>query len=187
MSSPALQVRSRAPRLADLTVARARLHIVPRVRSNAPTMPFLMLVTLVLVGGVVSLLLFNTSMQQASFAATELETQAATLTAREQTLQMELEDLRNPQRVAEQAQRLGMVLPTSSAFLDLSDGTVVEAGTATGPVAPLRLEARPPRKPAELNPPPVIVRAAAGRARDTAAASQARERHRDRNGESRRG
>jgi hypothetical protein len=182
MSSPALQVRSRSPRLADLTVARARLQLVPRVRTNAPTMPFLMLVTLVLVGGVVSLLLFNTSMQQASFAATELEAQAATLTAREQTLQMELEDLRNPQRVAEQAQRLGMVLPTTSAFLDLRDGSVIDAGTVAGKVAPLRLEARPPRKPAELTPPPVIVRA-----RDTAATSPARERDRDRNGDSRRG
>ena len=71
------------------------------------------------------LLLFNTSMQQASFAASSLEEQARTLTARQQTLRMELDDLRDPQRVAEQAQQMGMVPAVSPAFLHLSDGKVV--------------------------------------------------------------
>ena len=62
-----------------------------------------------LLGGVVGLLLFNTSMQQVSFAATALEDQATTLTAQQQALQMELDRLRDPQRVAGAATRLGMV------------------------------------------------------------------------------
>jgi cell division protein FtsB len=181
MSSPALQVRTRVPRFGDLAVARARLHVVPRGRTTAPTMPFVMLVTLVLVGGVVSLLLFNTSMQQASFAASALEEQATTLTAREQTLQMELEDLRNPQRVAEQAQQMGMVLPAASGFLNLSDGSVVDGGAA--PMQTLRLQARPPRKPAVIDPAPIrVTRSAAARSRDTGATSPATGERRDRNG-----
>ena len=44
-------------------------------------------VVMLLVGGIVGLLLFNTSMQQASFAATSLESEATPLAAREQTLQ----------------------------------------------------------------------------------------------------
>ena len=102
MNSSAL--RSRTPvrigrGLAEAAVERARLTVVPRRRrTRAARMPFVMLVSLVLLGGVIGLLLFNTSMQQASFAATALEEQANTLTAREQTLQMELEVLRNPQR-----------------------------------------------------------------------------------------
>ena len=63
------------------------------------------LVSLVLVGGIVGLLLFNTSMQQASFAATSLESEATHLAARQQTLQMELDELRNPQRVAARPSR----------------------------------------------------------------------------------
>ena len=63
------------------------------------------------VGGVVGLLLFNTSMQQASFAATDLQQQADTLEARQQGLQMELSRLRDPQTIALKAQRMGMVLP----------------------------------------------------------------------------
>ena len=96
MSSPAVQpvrpgCRPACPRLAEAAVDRARLTVVPRVRARAPRVPFVTLVSLVLLGGVVGLLMFNTSMQQASFAATALEDQAATLTAREQTLRMELE------------------------------------------------------------------------------------------------
>ena len=75
------------------------------------------LVSFVLLAGVVGLLMFNTSMQQASFAATTLEQQAATLDAREQTLQMELDVLRDPQRVALKAQRMGMVSRRRPAFL----------------------------------------------------------------------
>ena len=87
-------------------------------------MPFVTLVSLLLLGGVVGLLLFNTSMQQASFAATALEEQATTLSAREQTLQMELERLRDPQRVAEAAQRHGHGPRWHPAFLDLGTGKV---------------------------------------------------------------
>ena len=61
------------------------------MRTRAPRVPFVTLVSLVLVAGIVGLLLFNTSMQQASFAASSLENQADALAAREQTLRMELD------------------------------------------------------------------------------------------------
>ena len=85
MSSTAPQLRSRLPRLAEAAVERARLTVVPRRRTRAPRVPFVTLVSTLLLGGVVGLLLFNTSMQQASFAATALEEQATNLSAREQT------------------------------------------------------------------------------------------------------
>ena len=66
------------PRIAEAAVERARLTVVP-ARRGAPAarVPFVMLVSLLLVGGVAGLLLFNTSMQQASFTATAMEDQAA--------------------------------------------------------------------------------------------------------------
>ena len=112
-----------------------------------------MLVSLVLLMGVIGLLLFNTSMQQASFATTSLEEQATTLSAREQTLQMELDVLRDPQNVAERAQEMGLVQPCGSATLSLGDGKVLGTPCAPGPGSGLRLQARPPAKPAILNPP----------------------------------
>jgi cell division protein FtsB len=152
----ALPLRRRLPRVAGPAVTRARLSVVPRRRTRTPQVPFVTLVSLVLVGGVVGLLLFNTSMQQASFAATSLEEQARVLTAREQTLRMELDDLRDPQRVAEAAQAMGMVPALRPAFLRLEDGKVVGAPTPATPADGLRIQARPPRKPAVLTPDPIV-------------------------------
>ncbi|QZY27964.1 hypothetical protein [Nocardioides coralli] len=158
MSSPAVQLRSRVPRIAEAAVERARLRVVPRRRTRAARVPFVALVTLVLLGGVVGLLLFNTSMQQAAFATTALEQQATTLTARQQTLEMELDVLRNPQRVAQQAQQLGMVPAGNPAYLVLESGTVLGEPTAATSAELLRLQAQPPPKPAVLDPDPVVRR-----------------------------
>lgn len=158
MSSQAVQLRSRLPRLAGAAVERARLTVVPRRRTRAARMPFVALVSLVLLGGVVGLLLFNTSMQQSSFAATALEQQASTLTAREQTLAMELQVLRDPQHVAEQAQQMGMVPAVSPAFLRLPDGKVLGEPRPAVPTDAVRIHPRPPVKPAVLSPQPIIER-----------------------------
>ncbi len=160
MSLSAARTRSRVPRIASAAVERARLSVVPRARTRAPRIPFVTLVSLVLVGGVVGLLLFNTSMQQASFAATSLEEQATSLAAREQTLRMELEDLRNPQRVATQAQDMGMVVPAAPTFLGL-DGTVRGESVPALPEDRLNLSPRAPIKPKILAPAPTIVKVTA--------------------------
>ncbi len=157
MSTPALQLRDRLPRLAEEAVEKARLTVVPRRRVRAARMPFVTLVSLVLLGGVVGLLCFNTQMQQASFAATSLETQADNLTAREQTLHQELQDLRSPQHLATLAQQAGMVVPQSSCTVRLAAGTT-EPGcaAATGDNTPPLL-ARPLKKPAVIDPKPFVV------------------------------
>ena len=162
MNSPALRTPVRIGRgIAEAAVERARLTVVPRRRTRAARMPFVMLVSLVLLGGVIGLLLFNTSMQQASFAATALEEQATTLTAREQTLQMELEVLRDPQRVAEHAQNLGMVPAANPVFLRLSDGKVLGERIPATPANRIRVRPLPPPKPRVLSPAPVIHRVVA--------------------------
>ena len=157
MSSPALQPRTRVTRIAQEAVDRARLTVVPRVRSRAPRVPFVTLVSLVLVGGIVGLLLFNTSMQQASFAASSLENEADTLAAREQTLRMELDELRDPQRVATQAQAMGMVIPSNPVFLDLESGRTIGVRTPTTRDNAINLLPPAPIKPANLAPAPTIV------------------------------
>jgi hypothetical protein len=157
MSNPALQPRTRVTRIAQEAVDKARLSVVPRVRSRAPRVPFVTLVSLVLVGGIVGLLLFNTSMQQASFAASSLETQADTLAAREQTLRMELDELRNPQRVATEAQQMGMVIPAAPVFLDLETGRTTGVRTPATRENALQLLPPAPVKPAVLAPAPTIV------------------------------
>jgi cell division protein FtsB len=153
MSSPALALRGRVPRLAGAALVRARLSVVPRRRRRRTNpVPFVLVVSMVAVGGIVGLLLFNTSMQQASFAATSLQRQADTLVAQQQTLEMQLDHLRDPQVIARRAQQMGMVLPTSPAVLDLATGKVLGVPTPATKLGRLRLVAPAPVKPAALEP-----------------------------------
>ncbi len=147
----------RLPRFAEHAVERARLTVVPRRRTAAPRVPFFILVAVVLLGGVVGLLLFNTSMQQASFRATALEAEAARLHAVEQSLLMELDQLRDPQKVATRARALGMVPMVSPAFLRLPDGEILGDPVPAKVEDAQRLEPLPARKPPSLHPTPVRV------------------------------
>jgi hypothetical protein len=173
MSALINQARNRVPRIAEAAVERARLTVVPRRRTRAARVPFVTLVSLLLVSGVAGLLLFNTSMQQASFTATAMAEQASLLDAREQSLQMELERLRDPQRVAVQARAIGMVPPSSPAFLRLSDGKVLGNPAPAVVEDGLRVAPLPTRKPANLRPEPLIVEPPAKSRDDHGAADQA--------------
>jgi hypothetical protein len=120
-------------------------------------MPFAVLVFGILAAGVVGLLVFNTHMQQQSFYATSLQRQADALVAEKQSLSMELERLRDPQRVAARAKRLGMVAPSVPAFIRLSDRTVVGDPVAATPEDAVAIRSAPPPKPAVLNPAPLVI------------------------------
>ena len=108
--------RSRVPRFAEAAVERARLTVVPPRRTlgrtQAARTPFAVLVIAMLAAGVVGLLMFNTSMQQTSFKATALQDRVNVLTAEEQSLDLELDKLRDPQHLAVAAKELGMVAPS---------------------------------------------------------------------------
>jgi hypothetical protein len=158
MSSLVSQARARAPRLAEAAVERARLTLVPVRSPRAPRAPFAVLVFAILGAGVVGLLMFNTHMQQASFYATRLQQKADDLTARQQALDMELERLRAPQRLAAAAKGLGMVAPGVPAFVNLTDGTVIGTPAPAIPDDAVRIDPLPAGLPAPLKPRPIIVR-----------------------------
>ncbi len=171
MSSTAAQVRARLPRIAEVAVRRARLTVVPRPRTRprAPRVPFVTLVSAILLGGVIGLLMFNTSMQQASFRAAALEQQAGDLTAQQEALQVELQSLRDPQRIATQAQRMDMVLPAGGPLvLDLATGEVLGDEGTMLPGFQLPSTVPGPKRPAALDPEPVIVHQRPDRAEDRA-------------------
>jgi cell division protein FtsB len=106
---------------------RARLTVVPRTRRRAPRLPFIALITTMLLGGVIGLLMFNTSMQQAAFVENRLQTQADNLAAREQALESDLQRLDDPQVIAAKARAHGMVIAGSPAILRVPAGKI--AGT----------------------------------------------------------
>jgi hypothetical protein len=144
---------------------------------RAPRAPFAVLVFVILGAGVVGLLMFNTHMQQASFYATRLQHRAEELTARQQSLEMELQRLRAPQRLAEAAKAQGMVAPGVPAFVRLSDGSVVGDPTPASPEDTVTINPRPPALPPALSPDPIVIRvpaqdAPAGQTGDTAVQGQ---------------
>lgn len=117
---------------------RARLTVVPRAgRTAAPRLPFIALITAILLAGVIGLLMFNTSMQQAAFVESRLQTQADNLAARQQALQSDIERLKDPQVIADKARRLGMVIAGSPAVLNVPAGTIAgEPQAANGDATP---------------------------------------------------
>jgi cell division protein FtsB len=154
--------RTRVPRFAEAAVERARLTVVPPRRSlgrtQAARTPFAVLVILMLAAGVVGLLMFNTNMQQASFKATALQDRVNVLTAREQSLNMELDELRDPQSLAVAARRLGMVAPSQPAFVRLSDGRVLGTPTPATPDGAVRINPLPAKLPDALKPKTIFVK-----------------------------
>ncbi|WP_299057678.1 hypothetical protein [uncultured Nocardioides sp.] len=157
MSSP-LRLPDPHPREArEPRRTRPPLRLAPRRRPRPPKVPFVVVVALVALGGVVGLLLFNTSMQQASFAASALERHAGTLAAREQKLQMELEGLRDPQRVARAARDAGMVVGRSTCFLSLADGATSGPCTPATAADGMPIEPQPQARPGVLDPAPTYV------------------------------
>ena len=128
MSSTAAAAVRSVRRIASWTdpaaLQRARLTVVPRTRRPAPRLPFVALITTILLGGVIGLLMFNTSMQQAAFVENRLQTQADNLAARQQALESDLQRLDDPQVIAAKAQAHGMVLPGAPAVLNIGTGKI---------------------------------------------------------------
>ena len=151
------QARSRVPRIAEAAVERARLSVVPRMAPRrAGRVPFVALVSVLLVAGVAGLLWFNTSMQQVSFTATALENRAQALQAQRQGLEMDVDALRDPQRVAVAAKHMGMVPPANPAFIRLADGKVLGDPVPASVGDSIRINPLPTRRPKNLSPKPVI-------------------------------
>jgi anti-sigma factor RsiW len=175
MSSTAPQIRrlqAVAPRIAQAALERARLTVVPRTRrSRAPRVPFVAFVSVILLAGVIGLLLFNTSMQQASFKATALENQATDLAAQQEALEMDVAALSQAERVNRLAQDMGMVVPSSAGILDLSTGKVTGEPVPASGADAIPLHMPGPKLPAELRRPDDVKVPAGG---DAAAGAKAK-------------
>lgn len=168
MTSSRTGARARVPRFAEAAVERARLTVVPPRRplgrTQAARTPFAVLVLAMLAGGVVGLLMFNTHMQQSSFEATALQRQVSVLTAQKQSLDLELDRLRDPQRLAVAAKDLGMVAPSQPAFVRLGDGTVLGNPTPATRDDAVRINPLPRQLPAELRRRTIVVKVPAAAA-----------------------
>ncbi|MFE6646781.1 hypothetical protein ACFVJS_09485 [Nocardioides sp. NPDC057772] len=159
------QAPARRPdRAAETTQPRLAAVPEPLPASLAPRLPFVVLVSMLLVGGVVGLLVFNTSMQQSAFQEQRLQEQATTLAAREQALDGELKKMEDPHKIAAAAKKLGMVVPQSAAMLRVPEAKV------EGEAVPADRSATPPLHPKVAK--PYSVQVAEQKAAEAAAAKK---------------
>ncbi|HEV7209900.1 MAG TPA: hypothetical protein VGN54_14330 [Mycobacteriales bacterium] len=111
---------------------RPMLRLAPAPTRSAPRAPFLILVFLLLGGGLVGLLLLNTTRAQDAFTLARLQNANAILVDREQALRQVVQGDQDPARLAARAKALGMVPGRGPAFVD-AHGKVVGAAPPGAP------------------------------------------------------
>ncbi|MFD5146288.1 hypothetical protein [Streptomyces sp. NPDC058401] len=114
------------------------------VAGQAARTPFVLLVVALLGGGLISLLLLNSALNQGSFQLSKLKKETTVLTDEEQALQRDVDGYSAPDALQRRAHELGLVPGGSPVFIG-PDGKV--AGAAS-PAA----EPPPPSPPASAPP-----------------------------------
>ncbi len=114
-----------APRPSRKTSQRPQLRPVPRPRRRMSTVPFALVVAMLLAGGMVGLLVLTTALQDQAFAVQARQHEASLLATRLAGLQAQVADARSVHSLAVAAQELGMRPNPYGAQLRLGDGEVL--------------------------------------------------------------
>ncbi|MFF4170308.1 septum formation initiator family protein [Streptomyces sp. NPDC001744] len=116
-------------------------RLMPSEPGTPARTPFVLLVVVLLGGGLISLLLLNSALNQGSFRLNELKNETTELTDEEQALQRAVDDYAAPDALERRARELGMVPGGSPAFLG-PDGKVL--GRPSAAPAPTSAPTVPP-------------------------------------------
>jgi hypothetical protein len=107
------------------TKGRGSLRVAPPVPVSAPRAPFVALVLVVVVAGVLGILVLNTKISENAFRLSHLEDQQNTLDEREQQVSQQLADDSSPTNLAALARAQGMVAAGQPAYITLPNGAVI--------------------------------------------------------------
>jgi hypothetical protein len=100
-------------------------------RAHAPRIPFVLLVLCLLGGALVSLLLLRGVIAQEAFVISSLQTQNRELSYEEQNLRGSVAHLETSERIAEEAEGMGMEQGDAPRFLDPGSGEVTGGAEGT--------------------------------------------------------
>ncbi|MEV4139520.1 hypothetical protein AB0J72_46075 [Dactylosporangium sp. NPDC049742] len=130
-TQPAPQDRPAIPRRAPQEKKvrdeqRPRLRVAPPAPVTAPRAPFVALVLVLVLLGVIGILVLNTRIAENAFRLDALRTKQSTLDRDEARLRSDLADKESPVTLAARAKRLGLVPSRTPAYLQLPDGSRLE-------------------------------------------------------------
>ncbi|MFG2042626.1 hypothetical protein [Dactylosporangium sp. NPDC048998] len=103
-----------------------RLRVAPPAPVSAPRAPFVALVLVLVLAGVVGILVLNTRIAENAFKLDALKTKQNNLDHDEERLRSDLANKESPVTLASRAKQLGLVPSSTPAFLVLPDGTRLE-------------------------------------------------------------
>ncbi|MFI6000200.1 hypothetical protein ACIA98_07235 [Streptomyces sp. NPDC051366] len=110
-----------------------------RLRGGSPGQaartPFVLLVVALLAGGLISLLLLNSALNQGSFQLSRLKKETTALTDEEQALQRDVDGYSAPDALQRRAHELGLVPGGSPVFIG-PDGKVTGTAAVAEPLPP---------------------------------------------------
>ncbi|MFF5702718.1 hypothetical protein ACFY7H_09480 [Streptomyces sp. NPDC012794] len=137
-------------------MTKARAGARPRQQGGgAARMPFVLLVVALLAGGLISLLLLNSALNEGSFQLSRLKKETTALTDEQQALQRDVDGYSAPDALQRRARELGLVPGGSPVFLR-PDGSVagspVPAEAPAPPPAATPTPAAAPPSPAPSAP-----------------------------------
>ncbi|WP_406295759.1 septum formation initiator [Embleya sp. NBC_00888] len=116
-----------------------RIRLAAHQAKGSTRTPFVVLVVGLLGGGLLSLLLLNTALNQGSFELSRLQKRQDQLTDDREALQRELDAKAAPGELARRAQELGLVPGGSPVFIDPATGQVLgvpKPATSKPPLVP---------------------------------------------------
>ncbi|WTS75283.1 hypothetical protein OG472_14440 [Streptomyces sp. NBC_00207] len=119
-------------------------------------MPFVLLVVALLGGGLISLLLLNSALNEGSFQLTRLKKETTALTDEEQALQRDVDAYSAPDALQRRAQELGLVPGGSPVFIGPDGKVAGTAAPAEASPSPTPPPAAPPASAAPASPAPPL-------------------------------
>ncbi|WUX20073.1 hypothetical protein OG207_30885 [Streptomyces sp. NBC_01439] len=106
-------------------------------------MPFVLLVVALLAGGLISLLLLNSALNEGSFQLSKLRKETTALTDEEQALQRDVDAYSAPDALQRRAHELGLVPGGSPVFIGPDGKVAGSAAPAEAPPSPTPTPAPP--------------------------------------------
>jgi hypothetical protein len=102
-----------------------RLRVAPPLPVAVPRTPFILLILLIVVAGVLGILVLNTKINENAFRLHDLQQSQINLDQHEQQLKQQIANYEAPGNLAAAACRLGMVPAGAPAFIRLPDGRII--------------------------------------------------------------